>query len=40
MLRFRTLGLALVGLLILPTIASAQSKDPVVIGVGGPLTGP
>jgi len=40
MLRFRTLGLALAGLLILPAFVSAQTKDPVVIGVGGPLTGP
>jgi branched-chain amino acid transport system substrate-binding protein len=35
------LGLALAALVSFPTLAlSAQSKDPVVIGVGGPLTGP
>jgi branched-chain amino acid transport system substrate-binding protein len=37
----RFLGLALAALLVLPTLtATAQTKDPVVIGVGGPLTGP
>jgi len=35
------LGLALASLLSLPALTlSAQTKDPVVIGVGGPLTGP
>jgi branched-chain amino acid transport system substrate-binding protein len=39
MSRNRTLGLALATLLALPLTLSAQTKDPVVIGVGGPLTG-
>jgi branched-chain amino acid transport system substrate-binding protein len=34
-------GLALAALLLIPsTLVLAQSKDPVTIGVGGPLTGP
>jgi len=37
----RILGLALATLIALPGLtASAQAKDPVVIGVSGPLTGP
>ncbi len=37
---FRTLGLALTALLAFPFLAlTAQSNEPVVIGVGGPMTG-
>ena len=37
----RSFGLPLAALLFLPVLTlSAQTKDPVVIGVGGPLTGP
>ena len=37
----RSFGLAFATLLSLPVLTlSAQTKDPVVIGVGGPLTGP
>ena len=37
----RTLGLALAALFLVPSLAVfAQAKEPVVIGVGGPLTGP
>jgi len=40
-MKYRTLGLALAALLSLPALTvSAQAKDPVVLGVGGPLTGP
>jgi branched-chain amino acid transport system substrate-binding protein len=39
-MKFRTLGLALAALLLPALGTSAQSKDPVVVGVGGPLTGP
>ena len=39
-MRNQTLGLALATLLALPALTlSAQSKEPVVIGVGGPVTG-
>ena len=39
-MKFRTLGLALAALLLSALGVWAQTKDPVVIGVGGPLTGP
>lgn len=39
-MKFRTLGLALAALLSLPLNLTAQTKEPVVIGVGGPVTGP
>ena len=39
-MKFRTLGLALAALLLPALGVWAQTKDPVVIGVGGPLTGP
>jgi branched-chain amino acid transport system substrate-binding protein len=39
-MKIRNLGLALAALLLPALAAVAQTKDPVVIGVGGPLTGP
>ncbi len=39
MSRTRFLGLALTALAFSSLTLSAQSKDPVVIGVGGPVTG-